>query len=108
MVKTIIRNIISNAVKFSHAHSSIDISSEKNDESIVIKIRDYGVGIDDETRKKLFRLNAQHTTFGTANEKGSGLGLVLCNEFIHKLGGRLQVNSRVNEGSEFSILIPVR
>lgn len=105
MFNTIIRNFMSNAIKFSHENSSIDISVSHVDNFAKISVRDHGVGISQERIDTLF--SAGTSTAGTRNEEGSGLGLQLCKDFAVKIGGDVTVESVQGEGSTFSVLIPI-
>ncbi len=105
MFNTIIRNFMSNAIKFSHENSSIDISVSHVDNFAKISVRDHGVGISQERLETLF--SAGTSTAGTRNEEGSGLGLQLCKDFAVKIGGDVMVESVQGEGSTFSVLIPI-
>lgn len=105
MFNTIIRNFMSNAIKFSHENSSIDISVSHVDNFAKISVRDHGVGISQERIETLF--SAGTSTAGTRNEEGSGLGLQLCKDFAVKIGGDVTVESVQGEGSTFSVLIPI-
>lgn len=105
MFNTIIRNFMSNAIKFSHENSSIDISVSHVDDFAKISVRDHGVGISQERIETLF--SAGTSTAGTRNEEGSGLGLQLCKDFAVKIGGDVMVESVQGEGSTFSVLIPI-
>ncbi|MDA3952127.1 MAG: ATP-binding protein [Bacteroidales bacterium] len=95
MLKTILRNLISNAIKFTNLGGNINISAISEQKQIKISISDNGVGMNDETLKKLFDLSTNTTSRGTENEKGSGLGLILCKEFVEKHGGKIWVKSEV-------------
>jgi len=106
MIKTVLRNLISNAIKFTHQGGRIDVSAILNEDSIEIAVSDSGIGIDQETLDKLFRIDTNVTTAGTENEKGSGLGLILCKEFVEKHGGKIWVESQLNKGSIFSFSVP--
>lgn len=107
MVKTIIRNLVSNAIKFSYRNSSIEINaSEKNDFS-EIKISDKGVGISADTIDSLWVIGSHHSTSGTESEEGSGLGLVLCKEFTQANGGKIWVESEKGKGSDFIFTLPL-
>ena len=101
MVDIILRNLISNAVKFTDRNGQVKISSKNFDEFVEIKVSDTGVGIDEQKQNKLFNLNAQLTTKGTQNESGTGLGLNLCKELISKHGGSIRVESKIGEGTSF-------
>jgi signal transduction histidine kinase len=106
MFKTILRNLISNAIKFSPKNTSIEITLNESKKSINISVKDHGIGMSKEQIKKLFSLVDSESTRGTENEKGHGLGLVLCKEFINKHDGEIFVESKENMGSTFSFTIP--
>lgn len=105
MFNTIIRNFMSNAIKFSHEGSSVDIFVRHVDDFAKISIRDHGVGISQDRIDTLF--SAGTSTAGTRNEEGSGLGLQLCKDFAVKIGGDVMVESVQGEGSTFSVFIPI-
>jgi signal transduction histidine kinase len=107
MVNTIIRNLISNAIKFTPDGGNIILSVEENSEFGIIKIKDDGVGMDAPTRNRLFRIDKNHTSEGTSGEKGTGLGLILCWEFVEKHGGEIYVISEPDIGSEFVFTLPL-
>jgi signal transduction histidine kinase len=106
MLDTVIRNLLSNAIKFTPKNGTIEISSKKEDNTVVISISDTGVGISAEDMEKLFKIEVNHTTVGTQRETGNGLGLILCKEFIEKQGGTIKVESEEGKGSRFSISLP--
>jgi PAS domain S-box-containing protein len=106
MLKTILRNLLSNAIKFSNSNDKIIITSVKTKNDILITIEDTGLGIKKEALEKLFNLEQSFSTKGTQQEKGTGLGLILCKDFIAKHGGRIWVKSQENEGSKFHFTIP--
>jgi two-component system sensor histidine kinase/response regulator len=106
MFNTVIRNLLSNAIKFTPAGGSVTISAEEQDHRVEISISDTGVGIKPKDIDKLFQIDVRHTTLGTAQEQGSGLGLLLCQEFIDKNGGTLGVESEWGKGSRFYINLP--
>lgn len=106
MLNTIIRNLASNAIKFTDAQGSVTISADDRGEVYQVNISDTGIGIDDETIDKLFRIDSYHTTSGTSGESGTGLGLIICNEFVKKNGGKLNVTSKTGVGSTFSFSLP--
>ncbi len=106
MLKTILRNLISNAIKFTRSGGEISVSVCLDKNHVQITVSDNGVGMNDETRKKLFGISSNISTPGTANEKGSGFGLVLCKEFIDKLGGTISVKSTEGKGSDFTFMLP--
>jgi signal transduction histidine kinase len=106
MINTVLRNIISNAIKFTHPNGQIVISAEKRPDELIISISDNGIGIKKEAIGKLFRIDENQTTLGTQNEKGTGLGLIICKEFIEKHGGKIWVESAVGKGSTFYFTLP--
>lgn len=104
MLGMVLRNLISNAVKFTPRNGKIDIYTETRDGILMFCVKDTGIGISNENQKKLF--SKEHiSTFGTDNEKGTGLGLGLCKEFVTKNNSELMVESQENEGSLFSFCI---
>ncbi len=105
MITTVIRNLISNAIKFSHPEGLISIRCVKKDEHVELSVIDNGVGIKKEDQKKLFRIDQHLTTQGTSEEKGTGLGLILCKEFIEKNDGKIWVESELNKGSSFKFIL---
>lgn len=108
MMKTVIRNLISNAIKFSNEGSEILVSLEEKDGMAVVSVKDSGCGIDEESQKKLLHTDTHYSTFGTNNEEGSGLGLLLCQDFAHKNGGKLWFTSVKGEGSTFFFSVPMK
>ncbi|MEN8219693.1 MAG: hybrid sensor histidine kinase/response regulator [Pseudomonadota bacterium] len=106
MLDTVIRNLVSNAIKFTPVNGKVEILSEEKDSEVEISISDTGVGISPEDIEKLFRVDISHTTIGTGEEKGTGLGLILCKEFVEKNGGRIWVESELGKGSQFHIRLP--
>lgn len=107
MIKTVIRNLISNAIKFSNEGADIVVSLTEEDSMAVVSVKDSGCGIDEENQKKLLHTDTHISTFGTNNEEGSGLGLLLCKDFVGKNGGDLWFTSKVGEGSTFSFSVPL-
>jgi PAS domain S-box-containing protein len=108
MIKTIFRNLISNAIKFSGEEGLITLKSQTDNHMAKVTVADTGMGIPAETIKKLFRIDTIVTTKGTANESGTGLGLLLCKEFVGKHGGSISVVSEPGKGSTFSFTLPVK
>lgn len=108
MLKTLVRNLLSNAIKFSKENSEVLVKMEEVDGMAVVSVQDYGCGISEEGQKKLLHTDTHFSTFGTNNEEGSGLGLLLCKDFVVKNGGKLWFTSKEGEGSIFSFSIPVK
>ncbi|MGV8018554.1 MAG: sensor histidine kinase [Ignavibacteria bacterium] len=96
---SVLQNFIANAIKFTHRKGTIVISAEKRQANVIVTVKDNGVGIKPEMIEKLFRLDAQTTTAGTENEAGTGLGLIICKEMLERLGGYIEIQSKVNEGT---------
>jgi len=110
MISTIIRNLFSNAIKFSHKKGNIEIGfqrlKEGNAEKVLIYVSDSGVGISKENISKLFNIGEDISTSGTEKEKGTGLGLIMCKEFIDKHNGEIIIDSEINKGTKISIILP--
>ena len=106
MASTILRNLISNAIKFTHPEGKIIITVEDKQDEVIVSISDNGVGISEVNRNKLFKIDQSYSTAGTINEKGTGLGLILCKEFVEKHGGKIWVESEENKGSTFCFTLP--
>lgn len=106
MLKTIMRNLISNAVKFTNKGGKIIVSAKQNNDNVIITVADNGTGMEPETAKSLFdgKLNSKK---GTANESGTGLGLFLCKEFVIKHGGKIWAETTQGKGSTFYFTLPV-
>jgi PAS domain S-box-containing protein len=107
MIKTLFRNILGNAVKYSKPEGKVEITAIEKDNEIQISVTDTGVGIKEEDIAKLFNIGSAFSTRGTLNEKGTGLGLILCKEFVEKHAGRIWVESELGKGSTFSFCLPV-
>ena len=107
MMAVIIRNLVFNAIKFSPKGSDIHIKAHRTDLSVRVDVIDSGIGISKENIEKLFAIDKNTSIQGTEGETGSGLGLVLCKEFIEKNDGRIWVESQLGEGSVFSITLPL-
>jgi two-component system, sensor histidine kinase and response regulator len=107
LLNTILRNLISNAIKFTHENGEIKVDSIDSQDSnfYEVSVSDNGVGMNKEAMDKIFRIDAKHSTVGTAKEQGTGLGLLLCKEFVEKGGGKLWVESTVGIGTKFSFTI---
>jgi PAS domain S-box-containing protein len=106
MVRTIIRNLISNAIKYTDQGGHIRILSHCN-KKCEVSISDSGIGISPENIDKIFKIDESFSTLGTEREKGTGLGLILCKEFVEKNGGKLKIKSKPNEGSTFTFTLPL-
>ena len=106
MFKTVVRNFLSNAIKFSPEDSSIEITLQKEGEFAKVSVCDHGVGIAPERIANIFRKG--ETTYGTGGEEGSGLGLQLCADFSRKIGGDVKVESELGKGSVFSVYVPLK
>jgi len=107
-IDIVIRNLISNALKFTPQNGMITISARERENLWEVSIRDTGVGMDKITVKNLFEKNSNITTYGTDNEKGTGLGLSLCKEMVEKNGGNIWVESALRKGSSFFFTLPKR
>jgi PAS domain S-box-containing protein len=106
MLSGILRNLIVNAIKFSNRGGMVWINAELKDGSVIVSVKDNGVGMNDEIKRKIFRADTMYTTYGTEKERGTGLGLLLCREFIEKHNGRIWVESEPGKGSTFFFSIP--
>ena len=106
MLNTIIRNLLTNSLKFTNKDGKIEINCIHQNSNFQIFISDTGVGMNDKVKANLFRLDVSQSTFGTENEAGTGLGLILCKEFVEKHGGTISVESEVGKGSKFCITLP--
>ncbi len=111
LTRSILRNLISNAIKFTHEGGTVSVSTEKFHEAdkafLKINITDNGTGMNEEKVQSLFKPEKACSTNGTANEQGTGLGLILCKEFAGLQDGKLYVESTVNKGSTFSLTLPL-
>lgn len=105
-IDIVIRNLISNALKFTSKDGMITIKATERNKHWEISVRDTGIGMDGETQKKIFEDNHNITTYGTNNEKGTGLGLSLCREMVEKNGGTIWVESYPRKGSTFFFTVP--
>jgi two-component system, sensor histidine kinase and response regulator len=107
MLNTVLRNIISNAIKFTKRCGNVNISTNIDVNNVTISVKDTGTGISEENLKKLFRIDSKFQLPGTDKEIGTGLGLKLCKEFVEKQGGKIWVESEENKGSDFKFTIPI-
>lgn len=106
MVNFVVRNILNNAIKFSFLNGKIEINAAKSDNDYIFSIQDYGIGMNKETEEKLFKIESTSPKPGTANEMGTGLGLIICKEFVEKNGGEIWVESQERKGSCFNFRLP--
>lgn len=107
MTDTVIRNLLSNALKYTETGGEIIISGRLANHKVEVSVSDNGVGMSEESQRKIFRTDTLHSTYGTMDEKGSGLGLLLCKEFVEKQGGSISFTSKLGQGSEFTFTLPV-
>ena len=107
MMNTIIQNLFSNAIKFSRENGKAEISSEVKNNFVEVIVKDNGIGIKEEDISKLFRIDVHYVEIGSAKEKGTGLGLILCKEFVEKHGGTISIKSKLGEGTSVKFLIPI-
>jgi signal transduction histidine kinase len=106
MVDTVVRNLISNALKFTHPGGTIDVSIRQDEKYIEVSVSDTGIGIGKEHLPKLFRIETKYKRAGTAREKGTGLGLILCKELVEQNSGEIWVESEVGKGTVFRFTLP--
>jgi len=106
MLNTIIRNLISNALKFTPEGGIVTISTQQHETSVELSVSDTGIGIGPEDLAKLFRIDMKFKRPGTAREEGTGLGLLLCKEFIERHGGRISIKSEVGKGTTITCTLP--
>ena len=106
MLQSILQNLIANAIKFTKPGGNIQISTKQKNEMVNIFIKDTGVGISKESLQNIFRTDSTVTTLGTENERGTGLGLLLCKEMIERHGGNISVESELEKGTTFSFTLP--
>lgn len=108
MINTVLRNLINNAVKFTDNGGSVKVFVHEQDEYIEVQVKDEGVGISPENLQKLFRIDVKFKSKGTKGETGTGLGLILCKEFVEKNGGKIRTESEEGSGSAFFFTIPTK
>ncbi|HYG37658.1 MAG TPA: HAMP domain-containing sensor histidine kinase, partial [Cytophagales bacterium] len=107
MLDFVFRNLLSNALKFTNPGGKIEINANVSDSFVEVSVSDNGVGINEEDQPKLFRTDFHLTKPGTFKEEGTGLGLILCKEFVEKNGGKIWVESKQNIGTEFKFTLQV-
>ncbi len=106
LLNTILRNLITNAIKFTNAEGKVTVSMNRNSKHTNIYIEDNGIGIPEEFLSDIFRIDVNKISIGKSEEKGNGLGLIICKEFVEKMGGKIQVESKLEKGSKFIFSIP--
>lgn len=106
MIKTVLRNLIINAIKFTGENGRVSLSSKENNGKVEVEVADNGIGIQESTLQKILNQKEYYTTFGTNREKGSGLGLNLCIDFIDRNNGKLYIDSEYGKGSTFTFTLP--
>ncbi len=106
MLRTVFLNLMNNAIKFTNKEGNINIDAFEENKEVIISIKDNGLGISPSRQSQLFVIGQNQSTFGTEDEKGTGLGLILCKEFVEKHGGHLKVKSEYGVGSTFSFNLP--
>jgi PAS domain S-box-containing protein len=107
MLNTVVRNLLTNALKFTHQGGKVIVAATRTPDNVVVEVQDTGTGIPEEDLNKLFRIDVKYVNTGTNNETGTGLGLMLCKEFANYHGGNIWVKSHLNEGSTFYFSIPI-
>jgi signal transduction histidine kinase len=106
MINSVIRNLVTNALKFTDKDKKVEIKVQPLEKQIAVSIVDEGVGIHPENMERLFRIDEKFKSTGTAGEKGTGLGLIICREFVEKNGGEIKVESQPGQGTTFSFTVP--
>lgn len=106
MILTVFRNLLSNAIKFTPAGGNITCTAQKDANQVRIAVKDSGIGMEDEILKHIFSVSHNKTRYGTNNEKGTGLGLLICKEFVQKHNGKIDVESKLGKGSTFTVALP--
>lgn len=106
LTSAIIRNLVCNAIKFSPSGENICINAMRNGNKVVVDVKDNGVGMSEEMIQKLFDRNSHYSTHGTQGERGTGIGMLVCQQFMDLLEGKLEVDSKLNQGSTFKLTLP--
>jgi len=107
MINSVIRNLMTNAVKFTDRDKKVEVLVHPRDKELEVSVKDEGIGIEQENIRRLFRIDEKFKSTGTAGEKGTGLGLIICREFVEKNGGEITVQSTPGEGTTFSFTLPL-
>lgn len=108
LAKTILRNLLSNAIKYTGTGGNVSVSSKQYNNMVEVSVSDTGVGMSPEVIEKIFRIDTKYSTPGTERETGTGLGLILCKEFVEKHGGMIWVESEVGKGTKFTFTLPAK
>jgi signal transduction histidine kinase len=106
MVRTILRNLINNAIKYSFVGGEVMVSAAEVDQFVELTVKDNGIGMKNKIQKDLFNKDEVYTTRGTDNEYGTGLGLILCKEFVEKHGGTIRIESEPGKGTKIKFTLP--
>jgi signal transduction histidine kinase len=106
MITTVLRNLITNSIKFTREGGSVEVSAQDREDFVEVHVKDTGIGMDEKTASKLFRIDQTQSSPGTNNEEGTGLGLIICKEFIDKHKGEIKATSVIDQGSDFVFTIP--
>lgn len=106
MIHTVFRNLVNNAIKYTKPGGCITLSAEQKNKNIMVSVKDTGIGIPTEHIDKLFRIDEEYTTLGTNEERGTGLGLILCKSFIEVNKGQIDVTSELEKGTQFTFTLP--
>jgi signal transduction histidine kinase len=108
MIQTILRNLLTNAIKFSYADSYIELTFDSDQTDTIITVSDNGVGMNAETIECLFKIDKVNPTIGTRKEQGTGLGLILCNEFVKKHNGTITISAEEGLGTKIIVKLPLK
>lgn len=108
IVATVVRNLLSNAIKFSGNGQEIELGTQMHENFVMVYVKDSGIGISEEDKSKLFKIECDTKSIGNSPEKGSGIGLILCHELVRLHGGNMHVESNIGEGSRFGFTIPIQ
>jgi signal transduction histidine kinase len=106
MLDTVIRNLLSNAIKFTCINGSVTVRAEESGQNCIVSVQDTGIGLTESDKQKLFRIDVNNTEIGHSKEKGTGLGLILCKEFVERHNGTIWVESEPGKGSNFRFMLP--
>ena len=106
LINTVIRNLIGNAIKFTPENGRIVFKARQKENGVIIKVSDTGLGMSEKEQAKLFRIDQQYSKVGLNEEKGTGLGLLICKEFIEHHGGKIEVESKIEVGTTFKFILP--